>query len=356
MSSEAIKVSFLTSLYRPGRFLESFLELYTAKFNHPTHELMLVHNDPSDEERGIIERYAGRISNLKHICVERESVYASWNRGIKASSGEYLAIWNVDDRRSVFGFQQQIMKLDKKPFSMIVSGDFVKVFAYGNTRGLRVNESLRRSWLLGAPRFRNGCFLMWRRTLHASVGFFDEQFTVAGDREFWYRTTRRHRAEKARGVMGFYLREPGAGLSRTNKGLQLRESALVAWRYAAMALISPLAIAALRGYRRAEVVCFGEPVAVSDLAYRSFLWAMPSMVLFFVPFLMNLAVEVRFAILSALRRVRPVVVDEVNDVPGLEGAPGLEDDAPGLEDAPGSTLNIAPSPGSPRSSGSLTDN
>jgi glycosyltransferase involved in cell wall biosynthesis len=302
MQNTPIKVTFITSLYRPGDFLESFLELYTQKFNHAEHELVLVHNDPTDQERAVIARFAGDLKHLVHLCVERESVYASWNRAIKASSGEYLAIWNVDDRRSRYGLQQQVMKLDNKPYAMIVSGDYVKVFRYGHTVGTRVNERLRRSPLMGAPRFRNGCFLMWRRSVHEQVGFFDEQFRVAGDREFWYRVTRRFRADMARGTMGFYLRVPGSGLSRTNAGVQMRESALVAWRYAALMVASPWVLPGLRAYRRDEIVNFGEPVAVKGLVKRSFLWFAPSLVLFFLPSLVKLAVEARFALLALRRR------------------------------------------------------
>jgi glycosyltransferase involved in cell wall biosynthesis len=302
MSTTPIKVSVITSVYRPGAYLESFLQLYLNKFSAPNHELILVHNDATDEERAVIGRFSSLIRNLRHICVDRETVYASWNRAVKASSGEYLAIWNVDDRRSSYGFQQQVMKLDQKPNAMIVSGDYVKVFKYGHTKGIRVNEGLRRSWLMRAPRFRNGCFLMWRRSLHEEIGYFDEQFQVAGDRDFWYRVTRRYRAEMARGTMGLYLREAGSGLSRTNAGVQARESALVAWRYAAVVLSSPMALRGVKEFQQTKIVNFGQPVPVEGLAQRTFLWAMPSVVLFFVPALVKLAVEARFALVSVLRR------------------------------------------------------
>jgi glycosyltransferase involved in cell wall biosynthesis len=302
MSTQGIKVSFITSLYRPGGFLEPFLDLYLKNFSAPFHELMLVHNDPTEEEERVITRYGDLIDNLRHICVERESVYASWNRAIKASSGEYLATWNVDDRRTLAGIQQQVSGLDQDSEAMMITGDYIKVLEYGSEKGLGVNDRGRRNWLMSAPRFRNGCFLMWRRLLHQHIGYFDEQLKVSGDREFWYRTTRRFRVSKAQEILGYYLRGQGAGISRTNAALQNRESVLIAWRYAIIVLVSPVSLKALRDFRIREVVNFAQPVPISGLAKRTFLSALPSFLLFFVPFLIRLMVEIRFAMLSLLRR------------------------------------------------------
>lgn len=298
MSTTSIKVSFITSLYRPGKFLASFLELYLNEFNSPSHELVLIHNDPTTEEQALISRYVHRIQNVVQLPVSRESVYASWNRGIAASSGEYLATWNVDDRRSPAGLHSQVQTLDRNRHAMIVSGDYVKVLDYNRDNGLKVTDHGRNHWLMGAPRFRNGCFLLWRRSLHEKTGYFDEQFNIAGDREFWYRTTREFPVARASGVLGYYLRGQGAGISRTNARLQRIESALISWRYAALVFVSPTSLNTLRKYRRAETMNFGQPVPLRNLARRTFLWALPSFAFFFLPYVISLLVEIRFALLS----------------------------------------------------------
>ena len=93
-----MKVSAIVSAYKSDEFLEGcFEDLVTQSI--PI-EIVVIANDVSDKERKIIEHYKSLFpTRFLHVeYVEKESIYASWNRAIKLASGEYITNANVDDR------------------------------------------------------------------------------------------------------------------------------------------------------------------------------------------------------------------------------------------------------------------
>jgi glycosyltransferase involved in cell wall biosynthesis len=206
-----IKISFITSIFRGAKYLEHFFE--SVLLIEEDIELVLIHNDPLPEELEIVERYMKRTKLIKHFRVELEGVYASWNRGILHARGEYVAMWNIDDVRTSKGVQAQAQLLDSYPDVGIVSGDYVKIFNFNSREGALKKDPVRKD-PFGTYKFNNGCFLMWRKKIHEEIGYFDEQFTIAGDWEFWMRVTKYYRPARVDVVVGYYLREPNTGLSK----------------------------------------------------------------------------------------------------------------------------------------------
>lgn len=225
-----INISIITSIYRSEAFLEHFLYHVSNIINLDECELILVHNDPTPAELAILARCTGTWLNLVHLPVEREGLYASWNRAIRAASGKYLAVWNVDDIRTPESLVLQKRALDKS-FAMMCYGDFYGTRIYGTYADKRYEykryedcrqEAFRRHLI--------GCFPMWRKTLHETAGYFDEQFRLVGDYEFQLRVVSRFSLVKADRFLGYYLEYAGHKLS-SNRRLQQRERAVVDMRY-----------------------------------------------------------------------------------------------------------------------------
>jgi len=75
-----------------------------------------------------------------------------------------------------------------------------------------------------------GCFPMWRKEIHQSIGFFDEQFRLVGDFEFQIRVALKYDLVKADSFLGYYLENKNHKLS-SNRKLQDKERTVVELRY-----------------------------------------------------------------------------------------------------------------------------
>jgi len=227
-----IKVTVLTSLYNCVQYLEGYF-FWISKLEHTDNiEILLLHNDPKDEEINIINKYISFYPFVKQIIIpERETLYASWNRGIKLSSGEYIAIWNVDDIRTPDSLFKQEIMLDSHPLAAITYGNCTVSLKYGNINGeewiepefSRKNKEFYRNHFIG-------CFPMWRKSVHRVIGYFDEQFRLVADLDFQIRVVRKFDLIKTPGNMGAFLDLVPSKLS-SNRFYRKNEETMLMKRY-----------------------------------------------------------------------------------------------------------------------------
>ena len=182
-------LAIITSLYRSNRFLPDYLRrlhLVTREIQQAglAAEVVVVANDPSARERALLARLAAAPFRATVLEVPRETLYASWNRGIQATTAPVLAPWNVDDIRTGESFIEGCRLLGNGP------GLVYFPFAYATE--VRMAPFLR-LWLpregLATPfdreTFRSdgrfGPFMMFTRRLYEATGPFDAWFRVWGD-------------------------------------------------------------------------------------------------------------------------------------------------------------------------------
>lgn len=232
--SDPLKVSLITSLYRCEKDLKRYFSTLLNLTNLQEIEVILVHNDPLDSELDIIHHFRNKNPEvlLQHITVPRETVYASWNRAIRISSANYLAIWNVDDIRFPDSLRIQASLLDTHPSHALVFGS---KWLQTSRNPDSITPSPRR-WVhrLGKTiRFQDGSFIMWRKSVHNHIGYFDEQFLSSGDQEFWYRVNRAFPILLAPLPLGLYREIPGVGISKTQENQMIRqfEKMVLTYRY-----------------------------------------------------------------------------------------------------------------------------
>jgi glycosyltransferase involved in cell wall biosynthesis len=244
--------------------LQEFLLHYARIENIHECELVLIHNDPTDEELDMINKCTQPHMRLVHILVKREGLYASWNRAVKVASGEYLAIWNVDDIRTTGSLIDQKAALEQSN-AAICYGDFYGTRTYGPyaeklyhypVYGYCKKEAFKRHII--------GCFPMWRKTIHGQIGFFDEQFKLVSDYEFQLRVIRRLPLVKAASVLGYYLEHAGHKLS-SNRGVQHRERTVVELRYRMYDKILLHFLPFISTYRVNHIKSFGKWIAIRSI-------------------------------------------------------------------------------------------
>lgn len=196
-------LSIVTSLYRSDAFLERYRDhllqvgqsLHEAGFPF---EVVFAINDATPFERQILtalEADTNKPFAVKLLFVEREPLYASWNRGIEASAGKCIAFWNVDDVRTAGAFIQGCEMIRGGCRLIDFPCTLVKVSrtADGATTEERVDYRPFPYDVQGnnpLDRLRTGPFFMFERTLFDEIGPFDPRFRIVGDFEWNVRAAR----------------------------------------------------------------------------------------------------------------------------------------------------------------------
>ncbi len=186
------KITAIVSVYKAEEFLRHCLEDLVQQTLFAQTEVLIIDACSPENERDIALEFTEKYPNILYIRTpERETLYASWNRGIRMARGEYITNANADDRHAPHAFQRLAAELDAHP-------DVALVYAkYHITAQKNVpfdTASIKRHLQWTAHDHNNllrhaemGPQPMWRKSLHEKVGFFNAHFTVAGDYDMWLR-------------------------------------------------------------------------------------------------------------------------------------------------------------------------
>ncbi len=194
-------------------------------------EVVLDHNEPTEQEVQLVEdfqkKYPGR---LKHIIVKKvDPIGTSMNKCIREASGEFLAIWNVDDLRTHDSIELQARLLLDNPDVGLAYGDYTIVDLFGRTKGRPVRHNgispseFTRSMIFGP-------FFMFRKSVCEKAGSFDEQLKSGADFDMAVRLAFNGKAQMGQGELGYYLNE-GLGASTHPNSLQPIERTVIELRY-----------------------------------------------------------------------------------------------------------------------------
>ncbi len=233
-------LSLITSLYRSAAHLSSYkqhlmawAEALPAMGWHL--EVLIVANDATPEEDQLLnelkQQTAGRIS-LTRIDVPRETLYASWNRGIAAASAPVLGFWNVDDERFIDAIPEGLNAIAAG--ANLVDYRF-EVVSHQRLLGMIPHEKRwMRDWLHHPTIFgrRNGLgpFALIHRDLYDQVGPFEVSFRVSGDTDWARRALPLARGYCAEQIGGrFHMH--GGNLSSTGSARQAVEDNIVFLRH-----------------------------------------------------------------------------------------------------------------------------
>jgi glycosyltransferase involved in cell wall biosynthesis len=207
-------VSALVSTFNSARFIEGCLADLEAQTIAGRLEIVVVDSASEEGEGAIVRRWQERFANIRYVRTEsRESVYAAWNRAIRMARGAYLTSANTDDRHRVDALERMSRVLELRPEVALVYADVVETETENETFERCTPTRVRRwhEWARDTLLTR-GCFVgpqpMWRRSVHAEHGLFDERLVSSGDFEFWLRISQSHPFHHIREPLGLYLSRP----------------------------------------------------------------------------------------------------------------------------------------------------
>jgi len=231
-------ISIVTSLFRSDSYLDKyqknlvFFVDYLLKKNIDF-EIIIIANDPTKKEITFAEFFKNR-SWFTFVSVPRETLYASWNRGVRISKGNFIGFWNVDDVRRPEAIVKAVELFDEGAqvvnFPFVVRW-YIKFFGY----------HLLVKWKkIIPPAFDRieftrsmhcGPFFIFSKETYKNVGQFDEQFKIVADFDWCIRaakfTDKFYLAKEPAGV----FRVDGKGLSSGGKPIHQAENNIVYKRY-----------------------------------------------------------------------------------------------------------------------------
>jgi glycosyltransferase involved in cell wall biosynthesis len=217
MSTKDYLISAIVSVYNCEQFIAGCLEDLEQQTIPDKLEIIVVNSGSQQNEEPIIKEFQKKYDNIVYIKTEnRETIYKAWNRGINIASGEYITNANVDDRhrRDAFEIMADVLK-NNRDIDIVYADDIITETE---------NETLENCTPVGYsnwPEFDPhklifNCYIgphpMWRKRLHGEYGYFDENFEVAGDYDFWLRIAVKCKFKHVNNCLGLYLRrENSAG-------------------------------------------------------------------------------------------------------------------------------------------------
>lgn len=241
-------IALITSTYRAAAFLPAYhqnvVRLAQAfQAAHRQLELVIVANEPTPEEIDLLaglETLVMPSLQVQVIQVARESIYASWNRGVALSSAPTLSFWGVDDQRTpealLAGFDTLQTGADVTwfPYQVITTVHW-RFFQTHNTATFearpRETEAFRR-------RMWQGPFWMTTRTFFDTIGDFDPKFRVCGDFE-WMQRALNHGRMQPTDVPGGSFIIHGKNLSANTNPLKIVEDNIIFLRNHLLAQLKP---------------------------------------------------------------------------------------------------------------------
>ena len=254
------KVSTITPCYNMSKYMKGFLDNLSTQ-THKDLEIVLDHNDPSDEEVKQVEEYNEQYDNILHIKVEGvDPIGTSMNRCIEYATGDYLCIWNVDDLRTPDSIEVMAKALDENPDVDFVYGNYIIVPKFGSTEGQYVDETGREDELTTGMIL--GPYFMFRKSILEKSGVFDEQLVQGADYDLALRL-----AFNAKGLhlpinLGYYLNE-GLGQSTKPNSKQPIERTVIELRYN-IRVLEPHLVPYTRTYDVGNIIVDEEKIPVSN--------------------------------------------------------------------------------------------
>lgn len=223
-------ISITSSLYKTEKFLSDWqISLYNfakeADILGLDFEINAIANEPSVAELEILNKLAQETWFNLYV-VSRESIYASWNRGVAVANSDVCTSWNVDDSRNPQSILDGLNKIENG--AEMVYFPFVYK-RYINFFGIDV---LIKKRLITPPAFErekfikemhSGPFYMFTKALYKKVGPYDESFRIAGDFDWCVRAAKVTDLVKSDVVAGVFEKREGT-LSGGKNPLQEQEN------------------------------------------------------------------------------------------------------------------------------------
>lgn len=185
-------VSAVIPVYNNGPYVAEAVESVLAQ-TRPPDEIVVVDDGSTDGTAEALRPYRDRI---RYIYQNNQGEPAARNRGIRESTGQYIAFLDGDDLWAPRKLELQMECFRQHSKCALVYSD-MSTFDQNGT--IDASVKLRFKMTLSSGRIFPALFMrslfgsgsvVFRKTCLDTVGYFDEQLLVGSDYEMWLRISR----------------------------------------------------------------------------------------------------------------------------------------------------------------------
>ena len=172
-----MKVSVVIPTYNDEGTIAATVESALAQRFEAGFEVIVVNDGSTDGTRGILAKFGDRI---RVIDQKNSGVSAARNAGIRAASGEYIALLDGDDTWTEDKLAKTVPVLDENPACVAVASNVIGVDDAGRVVSYPVTPEFRHSPTLDEMLDRLWAYLpsacVIRRETILAIGGFSEKF------------------------------------------------------------------------------------------------------------------------------------------------------------------------------------
>lgn len=199
------KISIIVPNYNHEAFLEQRLQSILRQ-TRSDFEVILLDDHSNDHSLKILEKYSRQLPC--QLLVNTHNIgnpYKQWNRGVRATKGEYVWIAESDDYASEFFLEKLANRLEQYPHAGLAYCQSWIINEQGQQLGL--NDSWTRGldperwqrdfyangreecsrYMIFQNTIPNASAVLFRRSIFEEIGYVDETFSYAGDWHTWIR-------------------------------------------------------------------------------------------------------------------------------------------------------------------------
>lgn len=188
--------------------IESVLSQTCKDFEH-----IIVDGVSTDATLDVVGRY-----NVSKVISEPDNgIYDAMNKGINASSGEYLFFLNSDDR---FISDDVLEKTLLYEGNELLYGDQAFINRQTGEKSIRKHDKLNKVYLMKNTPCQPATF--YRRDVFDKYGYFDTDFKIVSDHEWFLRTFLKHKISSS--YLGFPITEFSLGGISSSKAREERHN------------------------------------------------------------------------------------------------------------------------------------
>lgn len=182
------RVSVVITAYNSEAYIADAIESVLNQ-SRAVDEIMVVDDGSTDSTRRLLAEFAEQ--GIKVIQQHNSGAGAARNKGIRETSGEYIAFLDADDMWLENKTRLQVEYLNAHPNVGLVSGyarwcNMISGHTYVRANQVRDMNHLRREILVHNV-LGNPSMVMVRRSALEAVGLFDESIRWGQDWELWQR-------------------------------------------------------------------------------------------------------------------------------------------------------------------------
>jgi glycosyltransferase involved in cell wall biosynthesis len=228
-------VSVVIPVYNNEAYIAAAVKSVLSQTLPPT-EIIVVDDGSTDSTAAALESLRG---SIKYLYQQNRGEPSARNRGIRESTGEYIAFLDGDDLWHPSKLELQMNYVREHPDCALVYTD-MSTFDENGVIDASVKERLRMSLPSGhifPALFMTALFgsgsVVFRRECIQKVGYFNEEFLVGCDYEMWLRIARHFEVGAVDHPLLMYRHHA----SMSTRGLGLKMYKGVPWEVAVLSKI-----------------------------------------------------------------------------------------------------------------------